>query len=59
MAERSLVPAERIEGAILVLRGHKVILDKDLSALYGVTTGNLNKAVNRNIERFPTISCFD
>jgi hypothetical protein len=49
----SLVPAERIEGAILVLRGHKVILDKDLAALYGVTTGNLNKAVNRNLERFP------
>jgi len=44
---------ERIEGAILVLRGHKVILDKDLAALYGVTTGNLNKAVNRNLERFP------
>ena len=38
---------------ILVLRGHKVILDKDLAALYGVTTGNLNKAVARNIERFP------
>jgi hypothetical protein len=44
---------KRIEGAILVLRGHRVILDKDLSALYGVTTGNLNRAVNRNIERFP------
>lgn len=44
---------DRIEGAILVLRGHKVILDKDLAALYGVTTGNLNKAVNRNLERFP------
>lgn len=53
MAERSLIPVERIEGAILVLRGHRVILDKDLSALYGVTTGNLNKAVNRNLERFP------
>ena len=53
MAKRSLVPVERIEGAILVLRGHKVILDKDLAALYGVTTGNLNKAVNRNLERFP------
>lgn len=50
MAKRSLVPVERIEGAILVLRGHKVILDKDLAALYGVTTG---KAVNRNLERFP------
>ena len=53
VAKRSLVPVERIEGAILVLRGHKVILDKDLAALYGVTTGNLNKAVNRNLERFP------
>jgi hypothetical protein len=42
-----------IERAILVLRGHRVILDKDLAALYGVTTGNLNKAVNRNLERFP------
>jgi hypothetical protein len=53
VAKRSFVPAERIESAILVLRGHKVILDKDLAALYGVTTGNLNKAVNRNLERFP------
>ena len=44
---------ERIERVILVLRGHKVILDKDLAALYGVTTGNLNKAVARNIDRFP------
>jgi hypothetical protein len=53
MPEHSLVPVERIERVILVLRGHKVILDKDLAALYGVTTGNLNKAVARNIERFP------
>ncbi len=50
---RSLVPVERIESAILVLQGHRVILDKDLAALYGVTTGNLNKAVNRNLDRFP------
>jgi hypothetical protein len=53
MPEQSLVPVERIERAILVIRGHKVILDKDLAALYDVTTGNLNKAVSRNIERFP------
>src|SRR5450759_571093 len=53
MPENSLVPVEHIERVILVLRGHTVILDKDLSALYGVTTGNLNKAVARNIERFP------
>ena len=53
MPEPSPVPLERIERAILVLRGHKVLLDKDLATLYGVTTGNLNKAVNRNLERFP------
>jgi hypothetical protein len=36
-----------------MLRGHRVILDRDLAALYGVSTGNLNKAVSRNIDRFP------
>ena len=35
------------------IRGIKVMLDSDLAELYGVTTGNLNKAVNRNLERFP------
>ena len=49
----SIVPLERIERVILLVRGHKVILDKDLAVLYGVTTGNLNKAVTRNIDRFP------
>jgi len=49
----SLIPAERIERAILVVRGEKVMLDKDLASLYGVTTGNLNKAVTRNRNRFP------
>ena len=53
MPEQSPIPLERIERAILVLRGHRVILDEDLAAIYGVTTGNLNKAVNRNLERFP------
>ena len=47
------VPAERIEQAILLIRGQKVMLDRDLAKLYGVTTGNLNKAVNRNLDRFP------
>jgi hypothetical protein len=47
------VPAERIEQAILIIRGQKVMLDRDLAELYGVTTGNLNKAVNRNLDRFP------
>ena len=49
----SLIPTERIEKAILLIRGHKVILDSDLAELYGVTTGNLNKAVTRNRDRFP------
>jgi len=45
--------AEVIAAKILMLRGKKVMLDKDLAPLYGVTTGNLNKAVQRNGERFP------
>ncbi|MBI5779910.1 MAG: ORF6N domain-containing protein [Planctomycetes bacterium] len=49
----SIIPAERIEHSILLIRGHKVILDKDMAALYGVTTFNLNKAVKRNLKRFP------
>jgi len=49
----SLIPHEAIESKILLIRGKKVMLDKDLAELYGVTTGNLNKAVSRNIDRFP------
>lgn len=48
-----LLPVERIDQSILMIRGHKAILDKDIAALYGVTTGNLNKAVSRNLDRFP------
>src|SRR5690606_1850224 len=44
---------ERISHSILLLRGHRVILDRDLAAIYGVTTGRLNEAVKRNAERFP------
>jgi hypothetical protein len=43
----------RIEGRILVLRGHKVMIDADLAALYGVPTRRLNEQVKRNRERFP------
>ena len=50
---KSLVPIERIERFIVMLRGQKVLLDKDLAELYGVTTSNLNKAVTRNLDRFP------
>jgi hypothetical protein len=52
-ATRSIVPAERIEQAILLLRGQRVILDADLAVLYGVETKALVRAVKRNAERFP------
>ncbi len=49
----SLIPAERIENSILLIRKEKVILDEDLAFLYGVSTKVLIQAVKRNIERFP------
>jgi hypothetical protein len=49
-----MVPIERIEGAILEIRGQRVMLDADLAALYGVNTKALNQAVKRNPGRFPT-----
>ena len=52
-SKKSLIPAERIEQSILLIRGHKVMLDDDLSVLYGVSVGRLNEAVKRNLERFP------
>ncbi|MDR3492106.1 MAG: ORF6N domain-containing protein [Gammaproteobacteria bacterium] len=45
--------AKQIETRILILRGQRIILDADLSALYGVTTKRLNEQVKRNNERFP------
>jgi hypothetical protein len=42
-----------VERKILIIRGQKVMLSNDLAELYGVTTFNLNKAVKRNVERFP------
>ena len=53
-AKRSaLVPVHDITRAILILRGRRVILDRDLAAIYGLTTGRLNEQVRRNRERFP------
>lgn len=49
----SLVPIERVERSILILREEKVILDSDLADLYGVTTKRLNEQVRRNRLRFP------
>src|SRR5262245_13986553 len=49
----SLVPVERIERRILVLRSQKVLLDSDLGSFYGVSTKALNQATKRNRARFP------
>ncbi|HWK74255.1 MAG TPA: ORF6N domain-containing protein [Povalibacter sp.] len=51
--DTALVPLERITHSILVLRGHRVIIDSDLAEIYGVETRALNQAVKRNAERFP------
>ena len=50
---QSLIPTERIERSILLIRGQKVLLDNDLASLYGVETKRLVEATKRNIERFP------
>ena len=52
-AETILVPAERLQRAILLIRGEKVILDAEIAALYQVPVKRLNEAVRRNRERFP------
>ena len=53
-----LFPVETIASKILFLRNEKVLLDRDLAELYGVSTKALNQAVKRNARRFPLISCF-
>ena len=52
-SKKSLIPSERIEQSILLVRNEKVILDADLAALYDVPTKALNQAVSRNRRRFP------
>lgn len=49
----NIVPQEVIQTKILFIRGKKIMLDKDLSQLYGVETKALNRAVKHNIDRFP------
>ena len=54
MAKSSeIIPIERVENVIFLLRRQKVIVDSDLARLYGVTTSRLNEQVKRNIDRFP------
>jgi hypothetical protein len=60
MASKELpIPAERIEKAILLVRGQKVLLDRDLAELYGVETRVLKQAVRRNRNRFPSDFMFE
>lgn len=53
MGNKSLIPTEKIDRAILIIREHKVMLDSDLAAIYGVKTSRLNEQVKRNKNRFP------
>lgn len=53
ITDNALIPPERIEGRILLIRGHKVMIDAHLAQLYDVETRTLVQAVKRNIQRFP------
>jgi hypothetical protein len=53
------IPMERITSKIHLIRGHKVMLDRDLAELYGVETKALKQAVRRNIVRFPEDFMFE
>jgi hypothetical protein len=53
IVKSSVKPEEVIQQKIFIIRGQKVMLDKDLAELYEVLTKNLNKAVKRNLSRFP------
>jgi hypothetical protein len=55
---KALIPQERIEKCIYLIRGHKVMVDTDLATLYKVETGAINRAMKRNRERFPEDFCF-
>ena len=50
---KGVIPHKTIERMIFVIRGHKVMLDRDLAELFGVYTKHLNRQVKRNIQRFP------
>ena len=53
----SVIRDSDISSRIYLIRGKRVMLDSDLAELYGVLTKNLNKAVQRNLDRFPEILC--
>ncbi|HEY3755336.1 MAG TPA: ORF6N domain-containing protein [Opitutaceae bacterium] len=53
MSDAQIIPIHEIQSRILVLRGQRVLLDRDLAIFYAVTTAALNQAVKRNLSRFP------
>ena len=53
MSNTNLIPIEKIEKSIYLIRGEKVMLDRDLALLYGIETKVLNRAVKRNLQRSP------
>jgi len=55
---KNLTPVELIQSKIVVLRGEKVMIDRDLAQLYGVSTKALKQAVRRNLDRFPSAFTF-
>ena len=59
MTGKSLLPIERIEKSILLIRGKKVMIDADLAVLFGVTTTRLKEQVRRNPDRFPPDFMFE
>ena len=59
MKQSALIPVERIEKAIYLIRGERVMLDRDLAMLYEVETRALNQAVTRNRDRFPSDFMFE
>lgn len=59
MSDSVVVPLERIQNKILVVRGQRVLLDADLAAIFGVSTKQLNQAVKRNAGKFPEDFMFE
>lgn len=55
---KTLIGFEEIEDKIITLRGQKVLLDRDVAALYGVETKRVNEALRNNLDKFPKDYCF-
>lgn len=51
--ENGIINKDDVQGKVIVVRGQQVLLDRDVAALYGVTTGRVNEAVKNNVDKFP------